>query len=129
MPKTVVDDIPGTLPVPRGAYSMALKAGGFVFIAGQSARDSDLNIVGSTIEEQVEVTIANVAGMLKAAGATWADVVKATVHLAELDQFKAYDAVYARLVPEPYPVRTTVGSALAPGILVEIDVVAFVGNE
>jgi len=126
VPKVKID-IPAGLPVPRGAYSMALRAGDFVYVAGQSARDQDLNVIGDSIEEQVRVTIANVAGMLEAAGASWADVVQSTVHLADLGQFRAYDAVYAGLVPQPYPVRTTVGSVLAPGILVEIDVVAYVG--
>ncbi len=126
MPKVKID-IPAGLPVPRGAYSMALRAGDFVYVAGQSARDQDLNIIGDSIEEQVRVTVANVAGMLAAAGASWADVVQSTVHLADLGQFQAYNAVYAELVPQPYPVRTTVGSVLAPGILVEIDVVAYVG--
>jgi 2-iminobutanoate/2-iminopropanoate deaminase len=52
---------------------------------------------------------------------------KATVHLAELQRdFAAFDAAYRRVMPEPFPVRTTVGSQLL-GILVEVDVVASVG--
>jgi 2-iminobutanoate/2-iminopropanoate deaminase len=66
--------------------------------------------------------------MLEAAGASLADVVQATVHLADLGLFHAYNAAYAQLMPQPYPVRTTVGSVLAPGILIEIDVVAYVGK-
>jgi 2-iminobutanoate/2-iminopropanoate deaminase len=127
MPKHKID-IPAGLPVPRGAYSMALRAGDFIYIAGQSARDQDLNVIGTTIEEQTARTIQNVAGMLEAAGASLADVVKSTVHLADLGMFRAYDAAYRQQVPEPFPVRTTVGSVLAPGILIEIDVVAYVGN-
>jgi 2-iminobutanoate/2-iminopropanoate deaminase len=127
MPKHKID-IPAGLPVPRGAYSMALRAGDFIYIAGQSARDQDLNVIGTTIEEQTARTIQNVAGMLEAAGASLADVVKSTVHLADLGMFRAYDAAYRQQVPEPFPVRTTVGSVLAPGILIEIDVVAYVGH-
>jgi 2-iminobutanoate/2-iminopropanoate deaminase len=127
MPKQKID-IPAGLPVPRGAYSMALRAGDFIYIAGQSARDQDLNVIGTTIEEQTARTIQNVAGMLEAAGASLADVVKSTVHLADLGMFRAYDAAYRQQVPEPFPVRTTVGSVLAPGILIEIDVVAYVGH-
>ena len=127
MPKRNID-IPAGLPGPRGSYSMALEAGGFVFIAGQSARAEDLSIVGDTIEAQTKRTIENVGGMLAAAGASWDDVVKSTVHLSDLSAFRDYDKVYAEMVPEPRPVRTTVGSVLAPGILVEIDVIAYVGD-
>jgi 2-iminobutanoate/2-iminopropanoate deaminase len=115
------------LPPPRGAYSAALRCGDFVYVAGQSARDAGLNVMGASIEEQTRRTLENIAGILDAAGASLADVVKSTVHLSDLNNFKRYDAVYAEMVPEPHPVRTTVGSVLAPGVLVEIDVVAFVG--
>jgi 2-iminobutanoate/2-iminopropanoate deaminase len=127
MPKQKID-IPAGLPVPGGAYSLALGAGDFIYIAGQSARDQDLNVIGTTIEEQTARTLQNVAGMLEAAGASLADVIKSTVHLADLGMFRAYDAAYRQQVPEPFPVRTTVGSVLAPGILIEIDVVAYVGH-
>ena len=56
------------------------------------------------------------------------DVVKATVHLSDLALFGRYDEVYARYFPDPKPVRTTVGSLLAPGVLVEIDVIASRGS-
>jgi enamine deaminase RidA (YjgF/YER057c/UK114 family) len=127
MPKLKVE-APADLPPPRGAYSAALRCGDFVYVAGQSARDSELNIVGTTVEEQTRKTIENVAGLLAAAGSSLKDAVKATVHLSYLSDFSRYDAVYAELVPEPRPVRTTVGSVLAPGVLVEIDMVAYSGN-
>jgi 2-iminobutanoate/2-iminopropanoate deaminase len=127
MPKLKVE-APADLPPPRGAYSAALRCGDFVYVAGQSARDSELNIVGTTVEEQTRKTIENVAGLLAAAGSSLKEAVKATVHLSNLSDFGRYDAVYAELVPEPRPVRTTVGSVLAPGVLVEIDMVAYSGN-
>ncbi|WP_441278348.1 RidA family protein [Tardiphaga sp. 172_B4_N1_3] len=120
-------DVPQDAPVPRGAYSMALAAGEFVFVAGQSARDKDLNIVSSDIGGQTRRTIENIEMMLTAARVSWSDVVKATVHLSDLNYFGAYDKIYAEMVPEPRPVRTTVGSTLAPGILIEIDVIAYGG--
>jgi 2-iminobutanoate/2-iminopropanoate deaminase len=127
MPKLKVE-APADLPPPRGAYSAVLRCGDFVYVAGQSARDSELNIVGTTVEEQTRKTIENVAGLLAAAGSSLKEAVKATVHLSNLSDFGRYDAVYAELVPEPRPVRTTVGSVLAPGVLVEIDMVAYSGN-
>ena len=73
---------------------------------------------------QTEQVISNVESALAVVGLTLADVVKATVHLEHLHRDVAeYNAVYERRFPEPYPVRTTVGSTLA-NILVEIDVVA-----
>src|SRR5690606_14402311 len=93
--------------------------------AGQSARDLNLNVVGNTIEDQTRVTLRNVEAILIDAGSGLADVVKATVHLSDLSNFHRYDTVYAEVVPEPRPVRTTVGSVLAPDIMVEIDVVAY----
>lgn len=115
-------------PRPRGAYSPAIRCGDFVYVAGQSARDMELRVVGDTIEDQTKKTLENIQAILADAGSALDDVVKATVHLSDLTMFQRYDAVYSDIVPEPRPVRTTVGSVLAPGILVEIDVVAYVGG-
>ncbi|MHA6692067.1 RidA family protein [Devosia sp. A449] len=112
-------------PKPRGAYSAAIRCGDFVYVAGQSSRDMDLNVIGETIEEQTRTTLKNVESILRDAGHGLGDIVKATVHLSDLSEFRRYDAVYAELVPEPLPVRTTVGSVLAPGVMIEIDVVAY----
>ncbi|HSH79066.1 MAG TPA: Rid family detoxifying hydrolase [Herpetosiphonaceae bacterium] len=115
-------------PAPAGAYSPGLRVGDFVFVAGQGPLDPATGeIVGDTIEEQTARTLENVKAILEAAGATMADVVKATVHLSDLSLFQRYNAVYATYFPEPKPVRTTVGSQLL-GIMVEIDVIAYVGD-
>jgi 2-iminobutanoate/2-iminopropanoate deaminase len=117
---------PNAPPV-RGAYSPALRAGEFVYVAGQSARDKELNVVGDDIEAQTRKTIENVRAILVDANLDLSDVVKATVHLTDLQNFKRYDKIYAELFPEPRPVRTTVESGLAPGVMIEIDVVAYAG--
>lgn len=114
-------------PKPRGAYSAAIRCGDFIYVAGQSSRDLELNVIGDTIEMQTRKTIENVRAALRDAGQDLRDVVKATVHLSDLSLFQRYDAVYAEMVPEPRPVRTTVGSTLAPGVMIEIDVVAYRG--
>ena len=115
-------------PAPAGAYSPGLRVGDFVFVAGQGPLDPATGeIVGDTIEEQTARTLENVKAILEAAGATMADVVKATVHLSDLSLFQRYNAVYTTYFPEPKPVRTTVGSQLL-GIMVEIDVIAYVGD-
>ena len=114
---------------PGGAYSQGLRAGDFVYVSGQGPiNPATGEIVGETIEEQTERTLENVKAILAAAGASMADVVKSTVHLSDLSLFARYNEVYARYFPDPKPVRTTVGSELL-GIMVEIDVVAYVGGE
>jgi 2-iminobutanoate/2-iminopropanoate deaminase len=126
MPKQLVHVEKG--PPPGGAYSPCLRAGDFVFVAGQGPTDPATGkITGATIEEQTERVLENIKLLLAAAGASMADVVKATVHLSDLSLFQRYNAVYARYFPDPKPVRTTVGSQLLD-IMVEIDVIAYVGD-
>ncbi|NUM46891.1 MAG: RidA family protein, partial [Anaerolineales bacterium] len=69
-----------------------------------------------------------IKAILVSGGATMADVVKVTAHLSDLAHFERYNKVYATYFPDPKPTRTTVGSQLL-GILVEIDVIAYVGNK
>lgn len=115
-------------PRPRGAYSAAIRCGDFVYVAGQSSRDLDLQVVGDTIEHQTKKTLENIQAILVDAGAGLDDIVKATVHLSDLSMFERYDKAYAAMMPEPRPVRTTVGSVLAPNVMIEIDVVAYVAS-
>lgn len=115
---------------PLGAYSQGIRAGDFIFVSGCGPIDAATSQVrGATVEEQTEVVLDNITAILAAGGATLADVVKATVHLADETEFPSFNEVYSRRMPEPRPVRTTVGSGLrqVPGMLVEIDVTAYVG--
>jgi 2-iminobutanoate/2-iminopropanoate deaminase len=113
---------------PAGAYSQGIRAGDFVYVSGQGPLDPATGkIVGETIEEQVQLTLENVRAVLEAAGASVSDVVKSTVHLADIGDFPRFNAVYAEFFPDPKPARTTVQSVL-PGIRVEIDVVAYTGE-
>ncbi|MCS7059581.1 MAG: Rid family detoxifying hydrolase [Anaerolineae bacterium] len=126
MPKQLVN----TEGVARagGAYSPCVRAGDFIFVAGQGPINPATGaVVGATIEEQTAQTLENIKNILAAAGASMADVVKATVHLSDLSLFDRYNKVYATYFPDPKPVRTTVGSQLL-NILVEIDVIAYVGE-
>lgn len=111
-------------PRPVGAYSQGIRAGGLVFVAGQGPADPATGGIRSTnVAGQTRDTLANVSAILRAAGADLNQVVKVTVHLNDLRDFDEFDAAYRNVMPEPFPVRTTVGSVLA-GILVEIDVIA-----
>jgi 2-iminobutanoate/2-iminopropanoate deaminase len=125
MPKQQIRTDKGAAPL--GAYSQGIRAGDFVYVAGQGPIDPATGkITGETIEDQVRLTLQNVQAVLEAAGATTADVVKATVHLADIGDFQRFNAVYTEFFPDPKPARTTVQSVM-PGILVEIDVVAYTG--
>lgn len=110
-------------PSPRGAYSQGVREGQLVFVAGQGPRDPATGRVAEGIEAQTHQTLRNVARILEAGDATMDDVVKVTVHLADLEDFGAFDRAYADHFRRPYPARTTVGSRL-PGILLEVDVIA-----
>ena len=110
-------------PAPGGPYSQAISVAGLVFVAGQRPQDPVTGQIADGVPAQTRQVLQNVATVLHAAGCTLADVVKATVHLADLAYFDEFNAVYREFFAEPYPARTTVGSSLR-GILVEVDVIA-----
>jgi len=112
-------------PQPAGPYSHAMAANGFLYTAGFGPVDpATREIVGTEIGEQTRQVLRNIGTVLAAAGLGFGDVVKSTVHLADVQRdFAGFNAAYAEFFTDGYPVRTTVGSTL-PNILVEIDVVA-----
>jgi 2-iminobutanoate/2-iminopropanoate deaminase len=111
------------LPPPSGAYSHVAAVGELLFTAGVGPADR-AGSVPDGIANQARAALANLEAVLHAAGSSFDDVVKVTVHLADVERdFAEFDAVYRSMLTEPYPVRTTVGSTLG-GILIEVDVVA-----
>jgi len=114
-------------PAPLGAYSQAVRAGGFVFVSGTVGIDpTTAGFMHHTTAGQTEQAITNIEAVLRSYGGTLADVVKVTAYLADVRSFGEFDAVYALRMPQPYPARATVGSDLShvPGLLVELDAVA-----
>jgi 2-iminobutanoate/2-iminopropanoate deaminase len=112
-------------PKPAGPYSHAVAAHGFLYSAGLGPIDPATGeIVGTEIEEQTRQTLRNIGAVLAAAGLGFGDVVKSTVHLADVHRdFAGFNRAYGEFFTSAFPVRTTVGSTLL-NILVEIDVVA-----
>ena len=109
-------------------FSPGLVVGDAVYVAGQGPLDPHTHeIAGTTIEEQTRLTLENVRRVLEAAGCAMDDCVKVTAHLARIEDFDRYNAVYRTFFEQPYPVRTTVQSVLWGGMLVEIDAVAVKG--
>jgi len=127
VPKQLISSVEAGPPL--GAYSQGWRAGDFIFVTGCGPIGTDGQVKGETVSEQTEVVIDNLEAILAAAGATLADVVKATCHLLDTATFQEFNEVYASRFPEPRPARTTVGSDLrqVPGMRVEIDVTAYVG--
>lgn len=113
-------------PAAVGPYSQAVKAGGFVFCAGQIPLDPATGeLVSGDVTAQTERVLENVKAVLAAAGSSLEQVVKTTVFLQDLADFAAMNAVYARCFPENPPARSTIQVAGLPkGALVEIEVVA-----
>ena len=113
-------------PVARGHYSQAVVHGGIVYVAGQ------LPIVPdeperklADFESQAEQVIANVFAILEAAGSAPGGILRATVYIADLAHWPAFNAIYARRLGDHRPARTVVPvGALHYGYLVEMDVVA-----
>lgn len=125
MLKTV--SVPGA-PKPVGPYSSAVIASNLIFVAGQSGRDPQTDMVSEDVEAQTEQCLKNVATILEAAGSSLSNVIRCGVFLVDMDDFKKMNGVYARMFGGHRPARTTVAvSELpGPGLKVEIDAVAVV---
>lgn len=116
------DDAPKAI----GPYAQAVKANGFLFTAGQiPLHPVSMEIVEGDVAAQTEQVLANLSAVLAAAGVTWADVVKTTCFLRTMDDFAAFNAVYARVLGEARPARSTVAVAGLPrNVSVEVELVA-----
>ena len=124
----VIQD-PGSA-APIGPYSQAIKAGGFVFVAGEKGIDPATGeIVEGGIEAETRRTLENVKGILAAAGATMDDVIATSVHMVNLGDFAAMNGVYGTYFKRNPPGRTTVGvTSLPAGASVEITATAYIGD-
>ena len=116
------DDAPKAI----GPYSQAVVEGGFLFAAGQIPLDPKTgDLVAGGIEPSAERVLDNLEAVLKAAGLTFADVVKTTVFLTKAEDFAALNAVYAKRMGDHKPARSTViVAALPKNAPVEIELIA-----
>lgn len=111
-------------PKPVGPYSQAVKSNGFLFVSGQLGVDAN-GAKKDTIEGQTEQCILNIKHILEKEGLSLENVVKATVFLTDMDNFKKMNSVYEKYFTGK-PARAAVGVSLLPGFKVEIEVVAAV---
>lgn len=115
-------------PQPRGPYSPAIVANGFVFVAGQGAVNPETNELElGNIRSETRRTLQNIKAILESAGSSMKDVVRVGVFLSNMKNFAAMNEVYAEFFPKNPPARTTVGADL-PKIKVEIDCIALVSK-
>src|SRR4029450_11840190 len=118
MAKRVIKAADGAPPL--GAYSHGWRAGDFIFVTGTGPIGPDGKVTGDTIEEQTNVTIDNIEAVLRAEGASLADVVKVNVHLVDTNLFPRFNEAYKQRFSEPYtapppPTRRPSPSPPPPG--------------
>jgi len=112
-------------PAAIGPYSQAIVSGNLLFTSGQIALSpQDGQVIGSSISEQTEQVIKNLAAVLEAAGSSFTKVVKTTCFLADMGDFAAFNEVYAKYFTGK-PARSTVAVKQLPkSVLVEIEAIA-----
>jgi 2-iminobutanoate/2-iminopropanoate deaminase len=116
-------------PPAQGTYSQAIRTGELVFVTAQTGRDPESGKLEEGLEAQTRRMLSNVEAILNAAGCTPADIVKVTLLLADIKDFKAVDAIYSGWLPgqgvTAWPARTAFAALSLPaGALVMLEVVA-----
>ena len=116
-------------PAAVGPYSQVVRAGDFVFAAGQVAIDPAAGkLIEGDVAAQTRQVLTNLSAVLEAAGTSLDSVVKTTVFLKDMGEFAVMNAVYAEFFPSDPPARSTVEVAALPlGALVEIEAIAVAG--
>lgn len=114
-----------TAPQAIGPYSQGIAAGNFIFTAGQIPMMADGKLLAGSIEDQMHHVMKNLEEVLKAAGATFADVVKTTAYVTDISILERINKIYSSYMKEPYPARETVGVKQLPkGAIIEISMIA-----
>ena len=118
-------------PAAIGPYSQGIIANGLLFTAGQIALDPATGqVVAGGVAEQAERVLQNLTAVFESAGTSWKNVVKTTVFLQNMSDFPTVNEVYARIVGDARPARSTVAVAGLPrGVLVEIEAIAMVDTK
>ncbi|RLF64601.1 MAG: deaminase [Thermoplasmata archaeon] len=115
-------------PKPVGPYSQAIKAGNFLFIAGQIPLDPKTGkIVGENIKEQAKRALENIKAIVEAAKGRLEDIVKVNVYIRDIKLFGEFNEVYEEFFGEHKPARAVVEvSGLPKDVLVEIEAIAYI---
>ncbi|XP_062190664.1 reactive Intermediate Deaminase A, chloroplastic-like [Phragmites australis] len=113
-------------PAALGPYSQAIKANNLVFVSGVLGLNPVTGkFVSESVEEQTEQVMKNMGEILKTSGASYSSVVKTTIMLADLADFKKVNEIYAKYFPAPAPARSTYQVAALPlNARIEIECIA-----
>jgi 2-iminobutanoate/2-iminopropanoate deaminase len=112
-------------PQAIGPYSQAIEANGFVYTSGQIALRADGTMEERGVEHQTHQVMKNLFYVLEEAGAIFADVVKTTIYLADMEDFTTVNEVYAHYFGDHKPARSTIAVKTLPkNALVEIECIA-----
>src|SRR5947208_6300080 len=113
------------LAPPVGPFSQAIKVDGFLFFSGQVAQDPATGkVIQGGIVAETERVFQNLSAVLKAAGKSFDDVVRAGVFLTNMSDYAAMNSIYAKHFSQPFPARTAIAAAALPHVAcVEIEVV------
>lgn len=113
-------------PAAIGPYSPALRAGGLLFLSGQTPLDPATGqIVTGDIRAQTRRVMENLSALLAAEGLNFSSVVRSTIFLADLGDFAVVNEIYGSYLSQPFPARTTVEvSRLPRDARIEIDMIA-----
>ena len=115
-------------PAPVGPYSQATVHQGIAYLSGQVPLDPETGeLRGSSIEEQTQLVLGNLEAVLHASGSGWDRVLRVGVYLIDLGELQRFNSVYARVLGDARPARSTIQVAALPlGARVEIDALAAV---
>jgi len=113
------------LAPPVGPFSQAVRIDGFLFFSGQVAQDPATGkLVEGGIVPEAERVFQNLSAVLKAAGKSFDDVVRAGVYLTRIGDYVALNGIHAKHFSQPFPARTVIAVAALPlGACVEVDLV------
>tara|TARA_B100000902_G_scaffold187496_1_gene179541 strand:+ start:91 stop:480 length:390 start_codon:yes stop_codon:yes gene_type:complete len=117
-------------PSAIGAYSQAVKAGGFMYVSGQiPLAPESMEIVSDDFSVQVKQVLENLKAIIVDSGSKLSDVVKLNVYLKDLADFQSVNEAMSTVFDEPYPARAAVEvSRLPKDVLVEIDAIVYIGD-
>ncbi len=116
-------------PAPIGPYSQAIRFGDLLFCSGQIALDpASGSMDNATLEAETRRALANLSAVLSAGGTSLASIVKTTIFLTDMNDFAAVNTIYAEVMGNAKPARSTVAVAGLPkGARVEIEAIATIG--
>jgi reactive intermediate/imine deaminase len=110
---------------PNLPFHPAVRAGDFIFVSGQVAKDADNNMLHGTIEQETAGTIETIRRILAEEGATLADVVRVTTYLEDARDFGRYNKVFAEYFKDAVLARTTVEARAVINTKIEMDAIAY----